>query len=217
MLLCSLWMSEINNINVDFSTFYDYQCATFVVPKTQQINPATYVYIALEYKVWLSYLSFLLITGVLLTVITMIGITVNKDSWQSSNFATLSSSFTQVINIATSHGLTSFPVQMPLKILVISWMILSVIVGTGYSTGYTSLLAQPKYSKPINTVEDMLEQEIHIGALGDRPELKKRLLQTNNENYIALSKSFIIEKEVGEEYKNVENMKNAHFVKVRSD
>lgn len=94
-------------------------------------------------------------------------------------------------------------------------MILSLIISTGYSTGYTSLLTNPKYTKPINTVVDMLEQKIRVGFLYATPQIRKELVKSHNENYIALSKNFVLEKESGGLYKNAENMKNAHMIKVR--
>lgn len=125
ILLCSLWMNEINKVNIEYSTFYDQQCVTFIVPKTKAVNPACYIYIALEGKVWLNYLSYLFITGFLLTLLTVLGIKVIKAQWMSSNFLYLSSSFTEVINIATSHGLRRFPSQKPLKILLMRYFILT--------------------------------------------------------------------------------------------
>lgn len=94
-------------------------------------------------------------------------------------------------------------------------MILSLIISTGYSTGYTSLLTHPKHTKPINTVVDMLEQKIRVGFLYATPQIKNELMKSHNENYIALSKNFVLEKESGRQYKNAENMKNAHMIKVK--
>lgn len=128
ILLCSLWMNEINKENIEYSTFYDQQCVTFIVPKPKAVNPATYIYIALESQVWLNYLVYMMVTGFLLTLLTVLGIKVNKDHWVSSNFVYLSSSFTEVINIATSHGLKRFPLQKPLKILLMRYFVFSGVI-----------------------------------------------------------------------------------------
>lgn len=42
-------------------------------------------------------------------------------------------------------------------------MFYTLLVGVFYSTGYTSRLTIPHFSKPINTIDDFLQQNIHWG------------------------------------------------------
>lgn len=38
-----------------------------------------------------------------------------------------------------------------------SWMLVSLALGVSYSTGFTSILTSPAYTKSVDTIEDFLE------------------------------------------------------------
>ncbi|XP_037040370.1 uncharacterized protein LOC119077308 [Bradysia coprophila] len=49
---------------------------------------------------------------------------------------------------------------MSVQFLLISWHLLNLLVGAGYTTIYTSRLTKPGYTKPVDTFEDFAEQGI---------------------------------------------------------
>lgn len=61
-----------------------------------------------------------------------------------------------LINIATSHGLQRIVNRASIQILLISWILLSLLLGTVYNTKLMSVLARPLYSKAVDTVHDFI-------------------------------------------------------------
>lgn len=163
--MCSIWMTEENYKHLDLTNYFDFQCGTFIVKKPTFLNKASYIYKPFQDMVWITFLVNLILTGLLLKVFTILGSKLNKALWSSSKFNSITYSFLEIINTATSHGVYKFPIQIPAKILLTGWMILSLIVGTHYSTGYTSLLASPPTTKPINTIQDFINEEYFWGEI----------------------------------------------------
>lgn len=68
--------------------------------------------------------------------------------------------------------------------LIISWTIFSLLIGTGYTTGYTSKLTNPRYSRAIDTLSDFIEQDLSWGELGNRPGMLEELRASGNPELI---------------------------------
>lgn len=154
--LCSPWLNLKHFLITDVSNTYDLQCLTFLVPRPHIITPASYIYLPFSLGVWIAYIACLVGTTFILHYF------VNRDFIRVTELSSLEVVFLEVINIATSHGATRFPKQVPIKILLVSWTAISLLLSTAYCTGYTSLLTTPRFSKPIDTIADFLEQgKIH--------------------------------------------------------
>lgn len=157
--ICSIWIAAQNYHQLELTNFYDYQCETFIVRKPILLNKASYVYKPFQPIVWLTFLISIFLTGLVLKVITVFGDKLNKEYWSSSKFHSLTYSFMVMVNTVTSHGINKFPVQVPTKIVLTGWMLLSLIVGTHFSTAFTSFLSFPPTSKPIDTIQDFIDEE----------------------------------------------------------
>lgn len=163
--LCAMWLNEANFNQLDLSKSFDAHCGTFIVHKPKLLNKASYIYVPFQHIVWLIFVASVIITSFLLKIITKLGLRHNEPEWASSRFNSLTISFLEIINTVTSHGVTRFPAQVPIKILITSWMLMVLLAGTFYTTGYTSILASPPYSKPIDTFNDFIEEGYSWGEM----------------------------------------------------
>lgn len=115
------------------------------------MTQASYIYLPLSPRVWL----FILIT---LLATTLLYFVLFTNVSEEHVLEDLSRAFLDIINIVTSHGLPKVVKRNPIRILIISWILLSLLLNTAYSTKYTSLLTQPKYTKAVDNIEDFLEE-----------------------------------------------------------
>lgn len=123
-----------------------------MVPRPQIVDPGSYIYLPFNIGVWIAYIVCLVATSFIIHYF------VKREFIRATELSSLEVIFLEVINIATSHGATRFPRQVPVRILLVSWTAISLLISTAYCTGYTSLLATPRFSKPIDTIADFLEQ-----------------------------------------------------------
>lgn len=177
--LCSVWETQKNYIQFDLTVYFEHQCGTLIVQKPSYINEATYIYIPFQFNVWMAFIVIFLTTALLLRILTLFGFKICKKRWSSSRFKSLAYSFLEIVNTTTSHGVTTFPTQIPIRILITSWMLFIHLIGTGYTTEYTSLLTSPPRSKPIDTVEDFINEEYFWGETG----VDKIVREFNSEKY----------------------------------
>lgn len=215
--MCSVWLIELHFHMCDLSEPYDSQCATFVVPKPTLLTQASLIYMPLSYEVWTAFVITLASTIVLLKFFSYAGRKLFRNSKYETQFKSMGLATIEVINIVTSHGLKRFPVQLPFKVLIISWIIFSLLLGTGYNTGFTSLLTSPTYSKSIDMVSDFIEQGIGWGEPGKYPEMLDEFRQTGKAGYAAVADRFVEEDSYATVYKKLESGKYGKFVKRLSD
>ncbi|XP_037040417.1 uncharacterized protein LOC119077337 [Bradysia coprophila] len=156
VVACGVWQSS-NRSTKDLTSYFDDMCSTWIAPKPQRLDPASLIYLTLSTPVWGLYIFCFICTATLLTTISKIEEEIRNTKIASS---TLGRSFLDATNAATSHGITNFPNQISVQVLLISWHLLNLLVGAGYTTMYTSRLTKPGYTKPIDTFEDFAEQGI---------------------------------------------------------
>lgn len=152
--MCSVWLTEDKYKRFDVTKYFSRLCGTFLVPKPALITHASYIYLPLSRLLWFLIFGILLVTTVLYYLLYR--------HWESSHsgdrFENLSRAFLDVINIATAHGLPKILQPIPLRVLIISWILLCLLLGTAYTSKYTSILTQPMYTKAIDTIHDFIEE-----------------------------------------------------------
>lgn len=210
--MCSVWQN-IDNFNfMDLSLYIDHQCITFVVPKPLPIPQATFIYLSFNSTVWIVFIFTLITTTMLLNVLTLIRNKLKIENIKSSKFVRLSTSLTEIVNSATSHEISNIPKNVPIRILLISWILTCLCLGTSYSTGYTSLLMSPPYTKRIDDVHEFLEQGLYwLGSYSD--SFLKSLGTNGNKDYQELSKRFAFEETDDDRYEKLSTGKYAKMVK----
>lgn len=217
--LCSVWLTDHLLHRFDVTGYSSHLCGTFLVPKPAPIAQASYIYYPLEDEVWILIFSFLVITALLYHCFSRIVNSRSLGQWCSqlnapTEFESLSRSFLDVINIVTSHGLPKIFHRPSIQILIISWTLLSLLLGTAYSTKLMSVLARPLFSKAVDTVHDFIAEGLFWGEIGDRESMKQDLVVTGNDDYIELAKRMVVEEDLEERYRNIETGNYARFVKV---
>lgn len=208
MGMCSMWLIEDKYRRLDLSHYFSHLCGTFLVPKPMQITQASYIYLPLNAGLWFMILGTLFATALLYFYMTQ---TVSDNHTVLEN---LTRSFLDVINIVTSHGLPKIIEKLSIRLLIISWMMLSLLLGTAYSTKYTSILTQPLYTKAVDTVKDFIEEGLFWGEVGDRESWKKEFLATGNEYYMELPNRMIEEKDLSERLEYIPKGHYARYVKI---
>lgn len=150
--LCSMWLTIDKFRRFDLSNQFSSQCGTFLVPKPQPITQASYIYLPLSEKLWILLITSLVATALLYYFLY-------QRARASRYFLeNLSRAFLDIINISTSHGLPNVVHRLPIRILVISWVLLNLLMGTAYSTQYTSILTKPMYTTAVDTIEDFINE-----------------------------------------------------------
>lgn len=216
MAMCSIWMTKDHYQKFDLSNFNDLLCNTFVVPKPTAITQASLMYLPLNYWVWIAFLLTLILSAILLNLMSIFGKNLmNKENY-GSQFNIPLTVILDLVGIVTSHGLPHFPVQLPIKVLIMSWTFFSLLLTTGYMTGYTTLLTIPRYTKPIETLSDFLEQGVQWGEPMKNPKVVPTLLATENPEYIELARRVRTEESFAAIYKLLGTPNYGRFIKVLS-
>lgn len=221
MGMCSTWLSEEHYKSYDLSKYYDFQCATFLVPKPTVITQASSIYLPLSRFVWSLFIGCLLLTGLLYNFLFQVMTRFNsvkrfftEKRSISGELYYLSTALLDAVNIATSHGLPRIVPKVPIQILTISWVLISLLLGTAYTTKYTSLLTSPRHSQPIDTLKEFIEQGISWGELGERDGMVAELKSTENKYYIDLANRMTAETSLSERIKKLEAGNYGRLVKV---
>lgn len=115
MAMCGVWLHTMHS-NKDLTSYFDYNCNTWIAPKPTKLDPAALVYLALSAPVWALYTCCFVVTVILLTIISKIEEDIKSTKTLLSN---LSRSWLEATNTATSHGITNFPKQISVQILLV--------------------------------------------------------------------------------------------------
>ncbi len=115
MVMCGIWLNVLHS-NKDLTSYFDYNCNTWIAPKPHKLDPAALVYLALSAPVWGVYFFCFVLTAILLTFISKIAENISKTKIMSSYFGR---SLLEAANTATSHGVINFPQQLSVQILLV--------------------------------------------------------------------------------------------------
>lgn len=215
MTLCSMGMTKENFDMLDLSSPYDYQCETFLVPLSAPISKVRYIYLALGSSIWLLYISYFCVVCLVLVVLAKVAFKLKLGNAQFMKRIDLSRSFIEVINVSTLHGMSLGQANHSIRVLMARWTFLSLVIGTCYSTGYIAILTQPRLEKPINTLRDMIEQDIFWGTMGDERYRRDPFYDTNNTDYIEIADRLVKENTLEDRRRHFATGKYARYVKVR--
>lgn len=93
---------------------------------------------------------------------------------------------------------------------MLSWIVLSLIIGVVYSTGYTSLLTHPISTKPVDNLQQFLDNGLYWSVLTGPNSLAPTLNASGVTNLVQLSqRAMDITRMDG-----TDSEKNALFVKI---
>lgn len=186
---CSLWMTQVSRRNADMTIPILQTYSSFLVPKPRLLPGITYNYQPLHLKVWISY--FLLIH--VISYLLHLAANYYKRRNCKTIFTSYSICYMYALRYFTLGSFSQFPPQSQaiLRYCITTWGLASVILATAYSAGFSSLQIYPRFTKPIKTVEDMLEQNIFWGTPNNDTFLFEG---TSNPQLLALLKRYKTEK-----------------------
>lgn len=206
---CSLWRITLPLEKIEMSVPYTQQCLTFLVPKPFLLPVTTYMFQPLRLSVWMFCGLFLFYLSCILYLIDRLYSRIHLTHVPLEYCYALLT----VLRIFTS-GTISYPTKNPSKINVILllWCIYSSLIAIAYSAGFTSILTYPRYTKPINTFQEMVDQNIHWG--GKSNGLKYFFEESQKLITRQLSQKFIEEKTIEDKIKRISEHNYGTFVKL---
>lgn len=154
MAMCTPWLTYQGNVDFDLSDVVDYQCGTFLVPKPQPISSAIYVYYPLSHAVWaLGLISFFLIAALINGFSSRL---IHIAPEIPALYANCGRTVLDLLGVLTSQGLISLRRRhlATIRVLMAVWLYGAMLLGIGYSTGYTSLLSSPVYTKTADNIAE---------------------------------------------------------------
>lgn len=212
MSTCSLWLKYDNYLQFDLVSYFDRQCITLMVPKQQYLFSAANIYLSLGNSIWLSVaISFIGIT-VALVVISRLSVNLNIHQPQKMPYHKIGIAVMEMINVATSHGMSHMSVQTSIRFALSGWIIFSLYFSTIYSTGYMSILAAPPTTAPINTVDDFIGRGLIWAGYDTRKRIIAGLLAYNQTVYRKLVESRKIEISPEKRVRNVNKQKYGYMI-----
>lgn len=116
--LCSAWVTRANYERLDLTSHIDYQCATYLVPKTTPLLQATFIYLSLDSNVWLAFGFCFIVTWTLLTYFSIFSERNHFYPNQAYRYITASRSFIDMMTFMTSQGIVEFPRQKTIQIVL---------------------------------------------------------------------------------------------------
>lgn len=195
----SFWDLSTVAYSVDMSFPYSQVCATFLVPKPSLLPYATFVYQPVSTAFWLLIAIKLLIMSTIFTFTRFVYNNTEPDF-------TLGCLYT--IRTITCAGLSQFPPpkQYIFRYILTTWCLNALFISAAYSSGLASILAYPRYTKPINSMQDMIDQKIYWMA----PETDTWNVYKNSSNPILKQLINLFVLEMKTDKRNV-NIKKGNF------
>lgn len=116
LAMCSIWMNK-QYVGYDMSTYFDFQCGTYLVPKPKALNPAAYLYLSLNSNDWYGFVVSLIAMTICLTLFTKVGRKI-RDSFKDYVYNDSTRSLIDALNMVTNHGLAKCPQENTMRLLV---------------------------------------------------------------------------------------------------
>lgn len=147
----SVWATNIPE-NTEISYPYTQTCVTFLVPISTPLPDLTFVFQPLNGKSWLITIALIVSMGVIFA------------AFYRKHVKDATAGFLYSVRIITLAGI---PLDKQLmrtnyfSFALLTWCALAVLLTTGYSSGLSSLLAYPRHSRNIRTLQDMLDNDLN--------------------------------------------------------
>lgn len=115
LAMCSVWLNQKSNTHLDVTSFINHECATFLVPKPESLNPATYLYKSINGIVGCSVLISWIVMSSIMSIFGTVGRKLKGRSWNDFVYIGYSRSFFDTFGIFTGQSLTTFPREQSMK------------------------------------------------------------------------------------------------------
>lgn len=118
LAMCSVWLNEKSNTYLDVTSYINYECGTFLVPKPDSLNPATYLYKSINGVVGLSVIACLIVVSILLSIFGRIGRKSKSKAWNDVVYIDFIRALFDTIGVFTAQSLQKFPKEHSMRYLI---------------------------------------------------------------------------------------------------
>jgi hypothetical protein len=185
--ICSQWMQVAYRFQIEKSAGYTFTCRNLLVHRSQLLSDFGFLLQPLEPNLWLIYLITFILSSFMMYTISNI---LNKAR-------TLKIPRTNIIVILTLTLRIYFlgPIgQIPhmrersMRLVLLSLFLFCVLISTYYSAGLTLCLRFPRFSKNINSLNDVIEN--NIKWIDSNKWFRNWMKNTSNELFERLALQF---------------------------
>nr|CAD7454156.1 unnamed protein product [Timema tahoe] len=206
--LCSLWMTYGRMTVIDMTIPWERLLLTFLVPRPKKLPAGMLICLAWSGDSWRNFLFSLIFFTIVLLMFSKISPGKNLHE----NIVVV---IFDIIAISVGNSPSSVTcLPNCLRILFLSWALLSLLAMTSYSTEYTSLLSSPPYSSPIDSVEDLVNKGLYWGE--DTFGRDAKLRYTEDKYILEFADRFRLETDKGQREDRVSRGDYAIFSQVLS-
>ncbi|XP_071536146.1 glutamate receptor ionotropic, delta-2-like [Panulirus ornatus] len=153
--LCSLTMTAIREVIVDFTMPYYLETGTLMSPAPKERNRAFAILSPFTLGVWLCICLATLLVGPLLYMVTRL-LVVYLDEEDSPHYSLQSFSFNMYRNLMVQGNLIATE-RLSLRCILISWYLFSFYLYALYSGTLTAAFAITAYEKPIDSIHELAQ------------------------------------------------------------
>lgn len=156
---CSPWHASLNFSLVDATYPLRQNCLTALVPKPQLLPSYTFILQPFSLVLWLAIFFILFIFVLVLSQATKIYKIIGKSYFYKKDYAII---MIDLLRLLSLGGLRKMPYsnQYTFRIIFLMWLVVCVYNSTYYSAGITSSLSNPKVTRVITTLDDMVNYNI---------------------------------------------------------
>jgi hypothetical protein len=210
--VCSQWQQMAYGFDIDKSVEYTKTCRTLLIRRPELLPNYSFIFQSLQLDLWL--LSFLILIISSLVMLLM--------SYIANKFITIENFLKNDFTLAVTYSLRIFslgpisrvppPQQFSLRLLIIIISIFCMLVTIYYSAGLTMSLRFPRFSKNINTLQDVVDS--NIIWLDPDDYLKGWMANTTSKLLQKLSTQFELRTTISDCNKKLRDSKYALMVQV---
>lgn len=210
--MCSLWQAPTAK-SAGVSYPFAQICVTFLVPKPQLLSDVSYVFQPFQLTLWILIIAVVVLVSNVLHLLLVVEKRAKKSQATAIYKADVVSALLDAIRLFTLGSLSRAPssTQYSLRHVLISFSMTCLILSTAYSAGFTSSLTYPRYSNPIRTVQDMIDQNVKIEVDQSEGNIKEVFTEFTDSNVRRLSNFIVF---VSENKTHYDGMNYAKLVKV---
>lgn len=191
--ICSLWqMGSINEANAHLlSLTYPTRqsCYTLLVPKPKLLSDDSYIFQPMQWKTWLTIAITIILGSKVLQLASIF-------SRYTTVYNSVLESFFRTVQIFTNGVASKLPPleQLPVCCVFVSFSIAFLLLSTTYGAGFSSILTYPRFSKPINTIDDLIENDIEVEVLSRLLHFSRKIFKSSSNPSIRLLANFLVAK-----------------------
>lgn len=186
----SVYQTAAMLYNLSPSHPYGQTCDGFLVPKPHLLPKYSYVLQPLQFYLWAFYLVIIIILSTLIIIISRI-ITPKWFKYKIKNMFDFYILILIRIVSLDDRRLLPIKLQWIFKYFVFIWGTTVLILCTCYSAGFASIMTKPRYTTPINTFQDMVDQNIFWGS--PNKDMKAYVKASTSPALKLLAENFITE------------------------